>query len=213
MNHEFVHEEFRFLTPDRIRAIQQGLSSGNDDHDEILDGRQHLHERLNNYHKGTGRRPWFLAHILEAMSDDDGVSEFDTWNMQGLVFDRLYACRFNKVTSRLDLNQIGQPRVVPESAQYRKAKNLPSQPNLFIVDDTDSNIPPPLSDIVLIDVGYYARTNKIEELYFILHDDLIVRAMRIINLYDTMSASITDQREAPHPQLRLNIFEEEEDTS
>lgn len=64
MNHEIAHEDFGFLTPDRIRAIQQGLISGNGDHDDILDGRQHLHERLNNYHKGTGRRPWFLAHIL-----------------------------------------------------------------------------------------------------------------------------------------------------
>ena len=213
MNHEIAHEDFGFLTPDRIRAIQQGLISGNSDHDDILDGRRHLHERLNNYHKGTGRRPWFLAHILEAMSDDDGVSEFDTCNMQGLVFDRVYACRFKKVPSRLDLSQVGKARVVPESAQYRKAKEFPSQPNLFFADETDSKVPPPLSDMVLIDVGYYARKDEIEELYFLLQDALIVRAMRIISLYDTMSASITDQREVPHPQLRLNIFEEEEDTS
>lgn len=147
------------------------------------------------------------------MSDDDGVSEFDTWNMQGLVFDRLFACRFNKVSSRLDLSQIGKARVVPESAQYRKAKRLPSQSNLFFMDETDSEVPPPLSDMVLIDVAYYARTNKIEELYFLLQDDSIVRAMRIVSLYDTMSRSITDEREVPHPQLRLNIFDEEEDKS
>ena len=147
------------------------------------------------------------------MSDDDGVSEFDSWNMQGLVFDRKYACRFNKVPYRLDLSQIGKPRVIAESAQYRKAKEFPSQLNLFITEEADSGISPSLSDMILIDVGYYARTNQIEELYFLLQDESIVRAMRIVSLYDTNYASITDQREEPQPQLRLSIFEEEEDTS
>ena len=213
MNHEIAHEYFKFLTAPRIKAIQQGLRSGNAEHDDILDGRLHAHERLNSFNKGTGRRPWFLAYILEAMSYDDDISEFDSWNMQGLVFDRLYACRFNKVAARLDLSDVGKPRVIRESAQYRKARELPSQPNLFFNDEIMDDVLPPLSDMVLIDVGYYVRKNKVEELYFLLQDDLIVRAMTIVSLYETMSASVTDQRGVPRPQLSLNIFGEEEDTS
>ncbi|MCY3977768.1 MAG: hypothetical protein OXG23_06685 [Chloroflexi bacterium] len=213
MNPELAHEDFDFLTPPRIEVFQQSLIIGNAEHDSILDGRQHVHEPLNNYHKGTGRRPWFLGHILDAMSDDDGVSEFDTWNMQGLVFDRKYACRFNKVPKRLDLSQVGKPRVIRESAQYRKAKDLPAQQNLFFADETNGEVPPSLSDMVLIDVGYYARNNNPEELYFLLQDSSIVLAMRIISLYDTISASITGQRGVPQPQLELRIIGEEEDTS
>lgn len=214
MKDESAHEEFGFLTPDRIRVFKQSLESSNVDYDDILDGREYLHERLNPYHKGTGRRPSFVAHIFESMSDDEGVIEFDKWNMQGLVFDRKFACRFNKVAKKLDSSLIGEPRVIRESEQYRKAKELPSQPNLFLEDETGSEIPPPLADMVLIDVGYYARYDQIEELYFFMHDDDgIIQAMMIISLYDAQYATITDQGDVARPKLGLRFTEEEEDIS
>ena len=202
-------EAFSFLTPTRIRAIKQGLNSGNADHDEMTADRRHLQDRLNPYHRGTGRRPWFVAHMLESLSDDDGVCEFDVSNMQGIVFDGTYACRFKRVNTRLDKTRVDKARIFDEPEVFRRARERPSPPKLPLDDEEMPEVTPPLSDLILIDVGYFVRDDNVEELYFVLHDEDSVVAMEIVSLYEEVQTAATVQPAVSRPQLRLNLEEED----
>ena len=104
-----LYDQFPFWTPPRVRAIKSGVLSFNRDDQNIVSDRLHLIQHMSAWHRAMSQRPWILAHILEALSDDEYAQNCKFHNMQGILFDRAHFCRFFKLHDPIEESSVGGP--------------------------------------------------------------------------------------------------------
>ncbi len=178
------YDPFPFLTPPRVRAFESGVWSFNQDDQEIVSVRQHLIQHMSVYHRAMSLRPWLLAHILEALSDDEHVQNCSFHNIQGLLFDRAHFCRFFKIHEPVNEEDVGGPRIGSEPVTARRARELPSTLFMFPPDEFGNEFIPPLSYLCVYDIGYYVRRRELVELYFLRQDGSSLYAMQQLGMFN-----------------------------
>lgn len=178
------YDQFPFWTPPRVRAIKSGVWSFIRDDQIIVRDRLHLIQHMSAWHRAMGQRPWLLAHILEALSDDQHVQNCKFHNMQGILFDRAHFCRFFKLHDPIEESSVGGPRIGFEPVTVRRARELPSTQMMFPPSAFGDEFIPPLSYLCVYDIGYFVRRRKIVELYILRQDGFRLHAMQPLGLFD-----------------------------
>lgn len=152
---------FEFLTPSRKKAIHFAIDSANRYQQTLIEPKKHIYdEHMSNRGRTSIAREWGIAHILEALSDDEGVVSRHVWNMAGIQFDKLYFVRVVKIE---DPNfPPKEPKIIQNARHtaYHQAE-LP-------FPDKEETTSIPIKDLYPIVAGYTLNTNSIiTELYFI----------------------------------------------
>ncbi len=178
-----AYDPFPFLTPPRIHAIKYGVLSHIQDYQAILRDRVHLQQHMNSMHQSWNRRGWLIAHITEALTDDEHSERVCFGIMQGLLFDRAHFCRFFKIYEVIDESCVGGPRIGCEPVTVRRARELPTPRLLFPPDAIEGGFIPPLSHLCVYDIGYFVR-REVVELYFLNQDGFTLHAMRQLGILD-----------------------------
>jgi hypothetical protein len=171
--------------------------SFNNDHQSIVQERLHLLQHMNSWHQGMSLRSWLVAHIIEALSDDEHAENCSFGNMQGVLFDLAYYCRIFKIDEALDESCVDSRRIGREPETVRKAKYLPSPRLLLPIDAIDNGMIPPLSDLFVIDIGYYMCRRNVVELYFLHQDSHCVKAMRSLGMLNDDYPLSNEQSASP----------------
>ena len=176
-------DPFPFLTPPRIYAIKSGVLSHTQDYRAILRDRLHLQQHMNGMHRSWSRRAWLIAHITEALTDDEQAEKACFGIMQGILFNLAHFCRFFKIYEAIDETHVGGPRIGCEPVTVRRARELPTPRLLFPPDAIEGGFIPPLSHLCVYDIGYFVRLGVVE-LYFLNQDGLTLHAMRQLAMLD-----------------------------
>ena len=179
-----AYDPFPFLTPSRIHAITSGILSGNLDYQSILQDRWQIYQHMSAWHRAFAHRPWVVGHIIEALSDEDAVEKCEFHNIQGVLFDLAFFCRFFKLQEAIDRACVGGPRIGREPVTVRRARELPYPRLLFPPDALDEGFTPPLSQLCVYDIGYLVRRREVVELYFLYQDGFRLHAMRPLSMFD-----------------------------
>ncbi len=177
------YDPFPFLTLSRIHALKSGIMSFNLDYQSIIEDRWHLYQHMSAWHRAFAMRPLVLAHILEALSDEDGVENCEFHNMQGILYDRAHFCRLFKLHEPIDKASVGGPRIGREPIIVWRARVLPSPRLLFPQEALDDGFIPPLSRLCVYDIGYYVRRSEVVELYFLHQDGVQLYAMKQLGMF------------------------------
>ena len=178
------YDPFPFLTPRRVHATKSGVWSFNRDDQEIASDRLHLIQHMSAWHRAMGQRPWLLAHISEALSDDEHVQNCNFHNMQGVLFDRAHFCRFFKLHEPIEEAYVGGPRIGREPVTVRRARERPSTRLMFPPDELDYDFIPPLSYLCVYDIGYFVRRREVVERYFLSQDGLHLNALEQLGMFN-----------------------------
>lgn len=203
---------YECLTPDRLRAIESGIQSFNQDYPSILEGRRHLYDAMTAWEKAMALRPWLVRHVLEALSGDGDIVERGIHNMVCIQFDDSHVANIFRLRELIDVDGIAGNAPFREPKVIRQARTESLQSYLMPPTSDEEEVELPLSDLHIISIGYYVRRAEVVELYFIDQDMTQVREVRALGLLDGVPAAKEDfYISDPTPDFELKDSEDIEE--
>jgi hypothetical protein len=181
-------DPFGFLTGQRERAIWKAIEAANKRHQAVLSTSAHVHEHMSNRGKAFETREWGIAHIVEALSGDDGVKRRQENNTDGVMIDNIYF---------LHVKMIHDPeQPPPEPHTIVRARQRQKVNQLSYLDDIED--PPKeiaFHKLCFILVGYIRSGGLITSLFFV---DQSVETP-LVRPLTSGSSTVHKEREAKQP--------------
>lgn len=134
-------------------------------------------------------RPWLVRHVLEALSGDEGIVERGIHNMVCIQFDESHVANIFRLRELINVDSIVGSPAFREPKAIRQARTEPLQAYLMPPTSDEDGVELSLSDLYIINIGYYVRRAEVVELYFIDQDTVQVREVRALGLLDGVPAA------------------------